>query len=406
MFSTYLTSSFHFTSDIPDCLRSLANPRTLRSLDLTLTNKSNSPPLEDLLAEVLTDLASMSMDSTHKNFHRPHHHHHHNDHITVISSVSEDSYQRKPPSIPSTTTTKAVAMNASNLNQRRVSIPSSYNVSNIRHALTSVVNASLSTTSSSSTSSSSSSIASSVVYSTNAFASLTELSLDSSHLQHVNPQGRAKLLDVLGRNLVSLSFSGLSPPGTVLPHNTTYFHTQLVLIFQKILTYIYHRLFIILFHTIHTNTSSPIPFRLSLSLLLAGVFSILSSRCPNLTRLRVDRATSEQDLSTFQSTKITELELCRANFLLCPGSLNGLGALKKLRYSASFRCDSAHMEGIVGAAPPTLEYLSLEVSSTCVNPVLHAISRRYGLMRRDSSQLDLIQLPFHCVSPFINSTIF
>jgi hypothetical protein len=45
-----------FITDIPHCLRSLAKPQTLQSLDLTLTNKSNSPPLEDLLSDVAVDL--------------------------------------------------------------------------------------------------------------------------------------------------------------------------------------------------------------------------------------------------------------------------------------------------------------------------------------------------------------
>jgi hypothetical protein len=156
------------------------------------------------------------------------------------------------------------------------------------------------------------------------FPTLTDLALDSSHLQHVNPAGRAKLLDILGGHLENLSFSGLSPP---------------------------------------------------------GVFAILSSRCPHLLRLRVDRAASEQDLSTFHSPTIQELELCRATFLLAANSLSGLPALKKLHYSPSFRCDSAQMECIIGAAPQTLESISLEVASQCVNPVLRAISRRLHMVR-------------------------
>ena len=56
-----------FITDIPHCLRSLAKPQTLQSLDLTLTNKSNSPPLEDLLADVALDLGlgalSLASDS-------------------------------------------------------------------------------------------------------------------------------------------------------------------------------------------------------------------------------------------------------------------------------------------------------------------------------------------------------
>lgn len=269
-----------FITDLPSLLLSLAKPGCLRALDLTLTNKSNSPPLEDLLADVALDLASLSLDSVmnargvsgtatsftygsndnnkDKDIHR-----------TALMSVSDDSFQRRFR--PSTSPKPSLAY----------------------------------------------------------FPALTELSLDSSHLQHVNPLGRATLLDILGRHLESLSFSGLSPP---------------------------------------------------------GVFAILSSRCPRLLRLRVDRASSEQDLSTFHSPTIQELELCRANFLLLPGSLCGLPALRKLHYTPSFRCDSAQMESIIGAAPQTLESISLEVSSQCVNPVLRAISRRLHMVRTVSIQ--------------------
>ena len=38
-----------FVTDIPDCMLALSSRKYLKALDLTLTNKTNSPPLEDLL---------------------------------------------------------------------------------------------------------------------------------------------------------------------------------------------------------------------------------------------------------------------------------------------------------------------------------------------------------------------
>jgi hypothetical protein len=94
------------------------------------------------------------------------------------------------------------------------------------------------------------------------FPELHELTLDSSHLQHVNLAGRARLLDTLGLNLESLTFSGLSPSGT---------------------------------------------------------FSILSTRCPKLLRLRVDRVSAAQDILSYKNNALEELDLRRAGFLLYPG---------------------------------------------------------------------------------------
>lgn len=94
------------------------------------------------------------------------------------------------------------------------------------------------------------------------FPQLKELTLDSTHLQHVNLAGRARLLDILGINLESLSFSGLSP---------------------------------------------------------SGAFSILSTRCPKLLKLRVDRISAAQDILSYRNVALEELELRRAGFLLYPG---------------------------------------------------------------------------------------
>lgn len=94
------------------------------------------------------------------------------------------------------------------------------------------------------------------------FPHLKELTLDSTHLQHVNLAGRARLLDILGLNLEHLTFSGLSP---------------------------------------------------------TGVFGILSSRCPKLLKLRVDRVSAAQDILSYKNKSLEELELRRAAFLLFPG---------------------------------------------------------------------------------------
>lgn len=100
-----------FVTDIPDCIQALSERKYLKTLELTLSNKSNSPPLEDLL-----ETSSLLLDSR---------------------------------------TCKKECM----------------------------------------------------------FSELKDLKLDSCHLQHVNLPGRARLLDILGANLESLTFSGLSPAG-------------------------------------------------------------------------------------------------------------------------------------------------------------------------------------------------
>ena len=164
---SYDSNLIHFYPSfaVTGCLTALSTTRTLRELDLTLSNKSNSPPLEDLLAQ--------------SNFFN-----------TQCHEQNKDS--------------------------------SSF-----------------------------------------AFPQLNELTLDSTHLQHVNLAGRARLLDILGSNLETLSFCGLSP---------------------------------------------------------AGVFSILSSRCPKLKKLRVDRVAAAQDILSYKNKSLEELELRRAAFLLYPGN--------------------------------------------------------------------------------------
>jgi hypothetical protein len=212
-----------FITDIPTCLFTLCMRKSITSLDLALTNKSNSPPLENLL---------VNFDA---------------------ASAENGSY----------------------------------------------------------------------------FPHLKELTLDSTHLQHVKLAGRARLLEILGRNLESLSFVGLSP---------------------------------------------------------TGVFSILSSRCPKLKKLRVDKAHSESEVSTYKNEHLEELELCRANFVLHAGSLNNFPRIKRLRFSPSFRCESAQLEEVIGATPLSLQQLSMEIPSAVASDVILAISRRLRLLESLSLQ--------------------
>lgn len=113
---------------------------------------------------------------------------------------------------------------------------------------------------------------------------------------------------------------------------------------------------------------------------------MLSSRCPLLRKLRVDRASSLQDLYSYKSNLLEELELHRSNFLLQAKCLDSYPALRSLRYTPSFRCDSAQMEGIIAASPAVLRSLSLEIPSLTANDVLNAISRRLFLIESLSIQ--------------------
>lgn len=99
-----------------------------------------------------------------------------------------------------------------------------------------------------------------------------------------------------------------------------------------------------------------------------------------LRKLRVDRASSLQDLNSYKSVLLEELELHRSNFLLQAKCLDNYPSLKSLRYTPSFRCDSAQMEGIIAASPAVLQSLSLEIPSLTANDVLNAISRRLFLI--------------------------
>lgn len=116
------------------------------------------------------------------------------------------------------------------------------------------------------------------------------------------------------------------------------------------------------------------------------MFSILSSRCPNLKKLRVDRASSLQDMCIYKNVLLEKLELHRSNFLLEPKCLDRFPILRSLRYTPSFRCDSAQMEGIIAASPTVLRELSIEIPSSTGNDILNAISRRLFILESLSIQ--------------------
>lgn len=113
---------------------------------------------------------------------------------------------------------------------------------------------------------------------------------------------------------------------------------------------------------------------------------MLSTRCPLLRKLRVDRASSLQDFYSYKSVLLEELELHRSNFFLQEKCLDSFPSLRSLRYTPSFRCDSAQMEGIIAASPAVLKSLSLEIPSLTANDVLNAISRRLFLIESLSVQ--------------------
>jgi len=215
-----------FITDIPSCLESLATLGCLSNLEVKLTNKSNSPSLEELL----------------KNINFP---------VTAYST------------------------------ERKKDI----------------------------------------------FPFLKNLILDSSNLNHVNLKGRSRLLDILGTNLETLSFRGLSP---------------------------------------------------------AGIFSVLGKLCKKLKKLRVDKATSFVDLLAYQNEDLEHLEILRCNFVL--NSFLPFPKLKTLIYSPAMRCEENQIEGVVFSLPISLIHISLEIPSEMVNSLLNAISKKLKIIEKINIQ--------------------
>jgi len=150
------------------------------------------------------------------------------------------------------------------------------------------------------------------------FHNLKHLVLDSSHLQHINCGGRELLLEILGKQLLSLSFIGLSPN---------------------------------------------------------GVFRIISKRCPNLIKLRVDKAISPHDLIINCNKRIENLSLCRTGFIL-PNLSDTLPNLTTLRFSPSFRCEQLQLEATINNIPSYVRHLHLEIPSADANLAIVNISRQ------------------------------
>lgn len=182
----------------------------------------------------------------------------------------------------------------------------------------------------------------------NFFKNLHELTLDSSHLSYVKPAGRVRLLQILGQNLLSLSFTGLSP--------TRMFHS-------------------------------------------------LNELCPKLERLRVDRAHCQEDFETYHSATLKHLELCRSNFTFhCNLPFPNL---RSLRFTPACRCEISQIElMILCLKTSNLVELCMEVPSDIASHVLsfiaYCLPNLHGLKLEGSyssgelSGLSMEYLNAHC----------
>lgn len=149
------------------------------------------------------------------------------------------------------------------------------------------------------------------------FSCLRELIVDSSHLRQVNHGGRAALLNILGSNLKSLSFVGLSP---------------------------------------------------------SHVFHMISEKCANLTHLRVDYPSNFSDFQDLGRLNIDHLEILRSSVL--PPSIYFLTALKSLNFSLSWRCLKPQVPVLIKSMPKTLTHLHIEIPGDIVNVLLSCLSYR------------------------------
>jgi hypothetical protein len=147
------------------------------------------------------------------------------------------------------------------------------------------------------------------------FRSLTTLSLNSSHLQHVKLAGRARLLELLGANLLVLNFETLSP---------------------------------------------------------SGVFSILEQRCPQLVQLRVDKALPGPDFEIYRNERLQCLELFRCHFI--PTKFH-FPNLTNLKFSAAFRLEDCQIKLLARSLPSQLTSLWLEIPGNQVNFTLRHLAR-------------------------------
>jgi len=154
------------------------------------------------------------------------------------------------------------------------------------------------------------------------FPNLTELVLDSAHLQHVNPAGRHRLLCILGERLISLSFLALSP---------------------------------------------------------SHMFTMVKELCPNLRTLRVDKACSLEDLALYRNNNLESLELCRADFLLTVHLQ--LPRLRRLRFTPARVYDTVQFTQMISVLNPNILELCLEVPSEMASSLLPHIATRLPQLR-------------------------
>jgi hypothetical protein len=151
---------------------------------------------------------------------------------------------------------------------------------------------------------------------------LKALTLDSSHLNHINLAGRALLLEIIGGSLMSLSFVGLSP---------------------------------------------------------RGVFSIISSRCPQLRHLRVDKAISANDFLNYRNEFLEHLELCRSHF--CLSEPLPFPHLINFKFTASFKLECSQVRSMINFVPKSVQRISLELPSAFINESLIALSMRLSNLK-------------------------
>mmetsp|Transcript_23659 Transcript_23659/g.39447 ORF Transcript_23659/g.39447 Transcript_23659/m.39447 type:complete len:577 (+) Transcript_23659:133-1863(+) len=148
---------------------------------------------------------------------------------------------------------------------------------------------------------------------------LKRLTLDSSHLHHVNRAGRSRLLDYLGQNLEYLSFKNLST---------------------------------------------------------SCVFTLIDSRCPKLRYIRMDQAKANAGLETYKNPYLEALDLRRCNFIPVR-KLAHLPALRRFRFSSSFRMEEAQLKLLICIIPKSVVDLSIEVPSALANLALIVISKKH-----------------------------
>lgn len=130
-----------FVEDIPSCLVALATTHTLNALALILTNKSSSPPLEDILG-LSTYFRLISNNKLYN---------HHNNNNNIYNSDHNENN------------------NNNNLSQNKTDITNNYENKESKNKKPLI------------------------------FSELKELTLESSNLQHINLSGRSLLLDILGK---------------------------------------------------------------------------------------------------------------------------------------------------------------------------------------------------------------